>query len=477
MKNWLTGILLKIVMNKKALKILIVIEEGPQFYYYKNLVQILCERGHRVKILFAKREDLIFPELQTEFLNKFPNLAWGKSFYRSPFWKLVLRNSRPILNYRRFLMAQNYPAFYAERLEKFLPIWLRPLVRWRFLNIKFVIKASWVKKLLHLIEAGTPIDSRILNQILADRPDVMLIAAGNNLVTTSPDYDYVKAAKKLGIAHAFSVFSWDYLETKGVVHSEPDWLWVWNEVLKKEAVGALDFPAEKIVIVGAAQFDSWFARLNKPPSKNRRDFCRTYKLDAGRPIIAYLGSAGVFGNETGFFEEIYAALKKEPALAKVQFIIRPHPKNSKSFADFKRAAVAVVPEAGQLATSQSAMQLFYDTLYHAAAVIGIGTSGFIDALVADKPAVTLIADYYDHLQAHAPHFRHLLENGVLETARRPEELPAITANILAGGDRCRQQRREFIKKFIRPRGLTEPVSEIMARELENLAAKKISRHA
>ena len=55
----------------------------------------------------------------------------------------------------------------------------------------------------------------------------------------SEQADWVKSARALGIPVGFPVFSWDNLTTKGIIHVQPDRVFVWNEVQKREATRVL----------------------------------------------------------------------------------------------------------------------------------------------------------------------------------------------------------------------------------------------
>jgi hypothetical protein len=48
--------------------------------------------------------------------------------------------------------------------------------------------------------------------------------------------DWIKSARALGIPVGFPVFSWDNLTTKGVLHVQPDRLFVWNDIQRREAI-------------------------------------------------------------------------------------------------------------------------------------------------------------------------------------------------------------------------------------------------
>jgi hypothetical protein len=133
--------------------------------------------------------------------------------------------------------------------------------------------------------------------------------------------------------------------------------------------------------------------------------------------------------------------------------------------------VALIPELGELPSTDAALQVFYDTLYHSAAVVSIGSSGFINALIAGKPSATVLVDYYSHLQAEAPHFRHLIESGALAIGKDFSAIPEFLEAVLDGREDRKLFRRRFIAEFIRPQGVGISAGAVVAEALERLTSK------
>jgi hypothetical protein len=101
------------------------------------------------------------------------------------------------------------------------------------------------------------------------RPDLLLITPLIEL--GSPQLDYVRAARRLGVRSALCVWSWDHLSSKALVRVVPDAVIVWNEVQREEAGRFHGIPAERVRVTGAQCFDRWFDRQ---PSLSREAFCR-----------------------------------------------------------------------------------------------------------------------------------------------------------------------------------------------------------
>src|SRR3989344_7071155 len=198
--------------TKKSLKILIVAEEGGQFFYYKGAAEKLLERGHSVSMLFAKGADteFILGSLK-QFQAANPGFEFGAAHTPSSFLNIALVKRR-FATYRRLLLAQGRPRFYSDRVIIYLPFFLRFAARQNLFYINSFIKSGIFGKWLGYVGEKIPPDKNIIAQVRSVGPDVLLAATGD-LSSTSPESNYLKAAKVLGIPCALSVMSWDNLQT------------------------------------------------------------------------------------------------------------------------------------------------------------------------------------------------------------------------------------------------------------------------
>jgi hypothetical protein len=114
----------------------------------------------------------------------------------------------------------------------------------------------------------------------------------------------------------------------------------------------------------------------------------------------------------------------------------------------------------------------YDSLSHAAAVVGLNTSAMIEAGILGKPVYTIQAQEFAGGQEQTLHFHYLLASngGLVEVARtfgeHVEQIGAALRDPAAG----RAQSLSFVRDFVRPRGIDRPVAPIMADEIERVAA-------
>jgi hypothetical protein len=129
--------------------------------------------------------------------------------------------------------------------------------------------AARLWKALRDLEALIPSDPAFERFIADQRPDVLLVTPLVSL--GGRQTEFVKAARRLGVPSALLVFSWDNLSNKGVIHTIPDRVFVWNEVQREEATKLHRVPAAAVVATGAPRFDSFF-RMS--PSLDRAAFAR-----------------------------------------------------------------------------------------------------------------------------------------------------------------------------------------------------------
>jgi hypothetical protein len=120
--------------------------------------------------------------------------------------------------------------------------------------------------------------------------------------------------------------------------------------------------------------------------------------------------------------------------------------------------VAVWPPEGANPTDKSSRSDYYDSIYHAAAVVGVNTSALVASAIVGREVFTLLEEDFRETQAGTLHFEHIAspDSGVLTVASSIEDhvahLSAALESRRAAGDRGRR----FVERFIRPYGLSEP---------------------
>src|SRR5207248_1028139 len=157
-------------------------------------------------------------------------------------------------------------------------------------------------------------------------------------------------------------------------------------------------------------------------------------------------------------------------LRNAPILVRPHPSRLAEWQDVDLSGSNAVLWGGNPIDAQSRAD-YFDSLYHSAAVVGLNTSAFIEAGIAQRPVLAILPSEFGASQKGTLHFRYLIEGGLLTTSRSLEEHEAQLARMLEGPPASvikRQQ--EFVRAFVRPHGLEISSTAVMADALESLAA-------
>ena len=303
----------------------------------------------------------------------------------------------------------------------------------------------------------------------------------------SAQADLVASARRLGIPVGMLLFSWDNLSTKGRLHRPPDWMFVWNDRQRTEAAQLHGFPQDRVVVVGAPRFDSFFSLRRQMSAE---EFLSPLGLDPSAPTLLYVCSSPfVSAGELAFVHKWLRALRAAPGAARAaNVLVRPHPDIALLGPDVpveqfrwpaSQGLQALVsrpfddPRAVVLRTSDRAMQGLYECIAHSAAVVGLNTSAELEAAIVGKPVYTVLAGDGDaDGQASTLHFHYLLERegGFVRAADGLDEhiaqLDAGVGVAIGPGAAIRR----FVGEFLRPLGIDRPVSPLLAEALERTFA-------
>ena len=159
-------------------------------------------------------------------------------------------------------------------------------------------------------------------------------------------------------------------------------------------------------------------------------------------------------------------------------VVRPHPGNAAEWGEAKLedGLAAVLPrERPSLPMSEADEALYYDSIHHAAAVVGINTSAMVESFVQRRQVLTIRAPEFHATQDGTLHFRYLTPpTGPLRVADDLEEHVAQLREALAVPERDRARIDDFVRSFVRPHGLERPATPILADTIEGLAAARAS---
>jgi hypothetical protein len=445
---------------------------------FEACLEELLARGHRVHVaLDVRKKRSARSPIFERLADAYPTLSVddGPKRKRTP-WASLAGRLRYSLDYLRYLEPafRNAPAL-RRRARKRAPA---SLVRATDLRlVRSLPGRRLIRHSLRLLEAAAPAPREVVRYLERQAPDVVLVtplvALGSN------QGDFIRAARWLRIPTGVAVASWDNLTNKGAIRDRPDRLFVWNEAQAREAVELHRIKRRSIVVTGAHTYDQWF---DWEPSSSREEFCARVGLAAERPILLYVCSSAFIAAEEGrWLHEWLRRIRSSDhaELREVGVLIRPHPQNVQPWEELGldvAGSTAVFPRGGAAPTTDERKRDYYDSIHHAAAVVGINTSALIESAIVGRPVFTLLAREFRATQEGTLHFSHLTGDageGVLGVARTWEEHEEQLAAALVANDEAAWRNAAFVDSFVRaPSGAS--ATPLLADGIEELVGVRAS---
>lgn len=323
-----------------------------------------------------------------------------------------------------------------------------------------------------VLKKKIPCSRSIIRQVQRISPDVILVSPHNK--NPGKDLCYIKAAKKLSIPSSIITLSWDNLTSKGVINTEPNLLMVWNESQRNVAKDYHFLGESKIEVVGAPVFDKWFQYCKSGGCKpKRQEFLRKVGLHSDAKYILYLGSAkNITGDESDIINQLIRGLQNSDMISSknLAVLVRPHPSNADYVDRVQMNNCAIYPKTGVLPDTNETKDDFYYSMLFAECVVGVNTSGMLDAIINDMPVIAICDGRYRATQEQTLHFRELLSFGCMETSSDIPSAVEVINKLVEGIDNRRSRRQEFVNAYIRPRGNERLVARVVVSSLESLVS-------
>ena len=463
------------------MRILFVMRHSGYVRNFESTLRMLCDRGHRVHVAFQNkaRHTLLDPVDTPRLLaGQYSNFSYGDIPARTDGWGLLGRELRLGLDYLRYLTPayEDAPKLRERATRAVSPALLARVDR-GFAKSPFGrrLLGAWLRALERSIPRAPEIDAFMAKR----RPDVLAVTP--LIEPGSPQSEFVRSARALGVRTAFCVASWDNLTNKGLIHGPIDLVTVWNEPMKREAIGLHGIRADRVVVTGAAAFDHWF---DWRPSTTQEAFCARVGLPADRPYLLYVCSSKfVAPEEVPFVRSWAAQVRQSPsaALRRVGILVRPHPQNADQWQNVDLSSlgdIAVWPPAGAAPVDIETRSAYFDSIYHSAAVVGVNTTAEIESAILGRPVYTVLAPEFRDTQDGTLHFHHLrsANGGLVHEAHDFAEHFAQLESAVQTPHEDDGRGRRFVEAFVRPFGIDAPSTPRLVDALERLARRPARRH-
>jgi len=131
--------------------------------------------------------------------------------------------------------------------------------------------------------------------------------------------NFALEAQCMGIPAFAAITNYDNIVNMGYRGFEPTCLGVWSEQMADEVIKLHQYPAKKLEVIGAVQYD----RYIRPLELNREDFLRSLQLDPTKKTIFFAGGVNI-----NHYFEIYRLFVEEKGRVwkgDFNFVVRPQP--------------------------------------------------------------------------------------------------------------------------------------------------------
>ena len=459
----------------KPLEVLFIMPRLSFLRFFQSTLDLMIERGFNVRLMLeSPRRDSTEQQWLAD-AEKRPNFVCETlNHFRSD----PLRDRRIALRVGMEYVRRMGPAYSNRvaglpraRLSR-APAVVRHLAKMPLLRTPRGLRALYT--VLAAVDRTLPSSVDAVAYVERVHPDVIAVCDKGHPGSLSSAY--VKAAQERGIPTALCVASWDNLTNRQRTRVAPHALLVWNDRQRQEAIDFHGIPAARVAITGAPRFDEWFSWK----ARARGDFLPRVGLDPSKPVILWIGGAL---NHSEITEAEYVSTwitavrsSNDPILREAGVLVRPHPERLSEWSQADYSAfsnVAVWPREGMtFPIDQESKADYYDSIFHAGAVVGINSSAMIEASIVGRPVLTLLVPEFHDSQRATFHFAYLVESegGPVQVAQSMEEHLTDLSAAIAGQDAGTSERAErFVADFVRPQGLERPATQIFVETLESLA--------
>ena len=461
------------------MKILFFMRSTVYVRNFESTLRLLAERGHDVHVIADPHHLPDSSALIERLCADYPQIHYRPApatpFYAEAFLGVELRRA---LDYLRYLEPEFADApKLRHRAERNAPPFALTMLRRPLTASR--IGRHVIRRVLQCCDRAVSCDPAVVRFISEYRPNLVLVTP---LVEPgSPQAEYIRSARSLGVPTGLCVYSWDNLTNKGLIHDPLDLVTVWNETMKAEAIALHNVPESRVVVTGAAPYDHWFGWHARWA---REAFCARVGLRADRPFLLYLCSSKFIApDERGFVRRWAVELRSASAtLRDAGILVRPHPQNSDQWAtegvdDLE--GVVVWPRAGANPVDEDSRADYYDSIHHSAAVVGVNTSALIESAIVGRGVYTVLAPEFRDVQEGTLHFHHLrrVNGGILHEAQSFGEHVCQLAAAVEGRHEDELRCREFVERFVRPQGMHVPSAPRLVAAIEAAAARGLRGRA
>lgn len=344
---------------------------------YKTLVarpntRVVFVVGDKDKVGYYSKEfynDRVFYEISPAF-----KATLGERIFSFLKFKLINTETMDLRRTMAFQDNKSHPIYFSLSFL-FNKVFARPLVR------KIV---RWGDYLF--------IRNRMFNDLFDKyNPDAVFLAH----LFDDVEIAILKEAKKRNVLSFGFINSWDKLTARCMMRILPDKLFVYNNIVRDEAINLADMKSENINVVGIPHYDFYF----REKTNSKKLFFKQYGIDISKEILLYSPIGKYFSNSDWEVIDLIHDYINKGLLAKPsELLVRFQPNDFIDDKEVEKRPWLKYCWPGTRFSnkrgvdwdmSNSDLNHLHDTLKHISILICYAASISVDAAVFDKPVINI----------------------------------------------------------------------------------------
>lgn len=261
------------------------------------------------------------------------------------------------------------------------------------LLVNRLLARPFVRRIARALDARLVTDRKVRAALRERKPSLLLLAH----LFGDEEVSLLREARRLGIPTIGYINSWDKLTARAMVRLLPDWMIVFNALVRDEAILHADMPVERIAIVGIPQYD--YYRTTQPGP--RQDFCAAFGIPPAKRIIAFAPNGRYSARADGAMIDLLHGWIEDGKIPNAALLVRFQPNDVVDRREIERRPWLIydIPgrrfggeRGGNWDMGEADLLRLRDTLAHAAVVVCYTSSLSVDAAVLDRPVINVNFD-------------------------------------------------------------------------------------
>jgi hypothetical protein len=257
------------------------------------------------------------------------------------------------------------------------------------------------------------------------------------------------------------VYSWDNLTAKGPFFFNPDYLIVWNDIMKQEGIYYHGYSQDTIFACGVPVFDPYYSIIRGEDESI--EFKKSLGFKTSQPLITLTTIPEVYFGDSHIKLAELILNERNKSLPNFSLLIRPHPMDETDYTNLNGYLDVVVDYYGtkpdkslvKWKPTNNNMIHLGKTMKYSSVVLNIASTITIDAACFDTPIINIgfdikpnkiqyigsISRYYEYT-----HYKHIVESKACFIAGSFQMLIEQLNLYLSDPTIHQTERREMINK-------------------------------